>query len=115
MYDNFYNRVKKYVMSFYIPIVVAIPITPFVGWFEKYVFGDWEFLKFLVVLMIVDTLMGFLHHIKKDVYKRQVFGYSDYENTYRYILEAMIRVIKGDYSEIKGVGHCVAKPKDTNK
>jgi len=38
------------------------------------------------------------------------FGYSNYHNTYRYILEAMLRVIKGDYSEIKGVGHCVAKP-----
>ncbi len=38
------------------------------------------------------------------------FGYSNYHNTYRYILEAMLRVIRGDYSEIKGVGHCVAKP-----
>ena len=73
MYDNFYNRVKNYVMSFYIPIVVAIPITPFVGWFEKYVFGDWEFLKFLVVLMIVDTLIGFLHHIKKKDFSVEGF------------------------------------------
>ncbi len=73
MCDNFYNRVKNYVMSFYIPIVVAIPITPFVGWFEKYVFGDWEFLKFLVVLMIVDTLMGFLHHIKKKDFSVEGF------------------------------------------
>lgn len=32
------------------------------------------------------------------------FGYSDYKNTYRYILEAIIRVIKGDYSEIKENG-----------
>ncbi|MCE8828329.1 hypothetical protein ACIXR5_12745 [Bacteroides fragilis] len=38
------------------------------------------------------------------------FGYSDYKNTYRYIIEAMLRVIEGDYSEIKGAGHCIAIP-----
>ena len=68
-----------------------------------------------------DNKVYYMGYIKntflRKVFKNKyiVFGYSDYENTYRYILEAMIRVIKGDYSEIKGVGHCVAKPKDTNK
>lgn len=38
------------------------------------------------------------------------FGFSDYHEV-RYILEAMIRVIKGDYSEIVGSGHCTAVPK----
>lgn len=38
------------------------------------------------------------------------FGFSNYENTYRYILESMIEVIKGDYSSIKGVGICVNEP-----
>lgn len=68
-----------------------------------------------------DNKVYYMGYIKntflRKVFKNKyiVFEYSDYENTYRYILEAMIRVIKGDYSEIKGVGHCVAKPKDTNK
>lgn len=38
------------------------------------------------------------------------FGYSDYVNDFRYILEAMKKVIEGDYSSIKGVGHCIDKP-----
>lgn len=38
------------------------------------------------------------------------FGFSDYYEV-RYILEAMIRVIRGDYSEIVGNGYCIAVPK----
>lgn len=41
-----------------------------------------------------------------------VFGYSNYYGTYRYIIEAMLRVIEGDYSEIKGAGFCTAKPEN---
>lgn len=40
------------------------------------------------------------------------FGYSNYINVYRYILESMIKVIKGDYSSIKGVGNCIDKPQN---
>lgn len=52
-------------MSFLYPILIAVPTTPFVAWFEKYVFSDWEFVKFLIVLMCVDTFLGFVYHIKK--------------------------------------------------
>ena len=31
--------------------MIALPITPFIELFEKYVFGDWEFVKYLVVLV----------------------------------------------------------------
>lgn len=44
-----------------------------------------------------------------------VFGFSNYYGTYRYILEAMLRVIKGDYREIEGVGFCIATPNDKHK
>lgn len=44
-----------------------------------------------------------------------VFGFSNYYCTYRYILEAMLRVIKGDYREIEGVGFCTATPNDKHK
>ena len=48
--------------------LIALPTTPFVELFEKYVFGDWEFVKWLVVLVCVDTALGFVKHwISKDV------------------------------------------------
>lgn len=49
-------------------ILIALPVAPFLEIFEKYVFGDWEFVKFLIVLMIIDTALGFVKHwIAHDV------------------------------------------------
>lgn len=49
-------------------ILLSVPISPFTELFERYVFGDWEFVKWLVVLVIVDTGLGFIKHwIKHDV------------------------------------------------
>ena len=48
--------------------MIALPITPFIELFEKYVFGDWEFVKYLVVLVVIDTILGFSkHYIKHDI------------------------------------------------
>ena len=48
--------------------MIALPITPFIELFEKYVFGDWEFVKYLVVLVMIDTILGFSkHYIKHDI------------------------------------------------
>lgn len=65
MNDRHLDRMKSYVMSFMYPILIAVPISPLILWFEKYVFNDWEFVKFLVVLMVVDTILGFAFHLKK--------------------------------------------------
>lgn len=49
-------------------ILLALPIAPAIELFERYVFGDWEFVKFLIVLVVVDTLLGFVkHYINKDI------------------------------------------------
>lgn len=48
--------------------LIALPISPFVELFERYVFGDWEFVKWLIVLVCVDTGLGFVKHwLSKDV------------------------------------------------
>ena len=48
--------------------MIALPITPFIELFEKYVFGDWEFVKYRVVLVVIDTILGFSkHYIKHDI------------------------------------------------
>lgn len=39
-------------------------IAPIIQFINKYVFDDWEFVKFLVVLCMVDTAMGFVKAIK---------------------------------------------------
>ena len=53
---------------------IALPLTPLAELFERYVFGDWEFVRFLVVLITLDTVLGFIcHWIAHDISSR-AFG-----------------------------------------
>ena len=48
--------------------LLTVPVTPILGAIDKYIFGDWEFVKFLVVVMVLDTVLGLVKHIiRKDV------------------------------------------------
>jgi len=50
---------------------VSIPLSPIAELFERYVFGDWEFVKFLTILICLDTVLGFLkHYLAHDVDSR---------------------------------------------
>lgn len=82
---------------------------------------EYEGLKFKVIVDRVPSLgnlnyyyLGYIKNTKaisKIFHCKYIqFGFSDY-NEVRYIFEAMIRVIRGDYSEIKGYGRCTATPK----
>ncbi len=66
--------------------------------------------------VMYDGYVYYMGYLKNEYIRKKysntylVFGNSDICDCYRYILEAMVRVIKGDYSEIMGVGFCVARP-----
>ena len=81
-----------------------------------------ERLKFEVIIdrvpSVSDSNNYYLGYIKNTKAISKIFrckyiqfGFSDYKEEVRYILEAIIRVIRGDYSEIKGYGRCTATPK----
>lgn len=60
------NKLRSYLCSFYFPIFLSLPLslvstTPFI---EKYIFNDWEFLKYLMILVILDTLISWAYHLK---------------------------------------------------
>lgn len=46
----------------------SLLFAPFVYFFERFIFNDWNFLQFLAVLVAVDTLLGFGH----AVYRKEV-------------------------------------------
>lgn len=58
-----FRKLQTYLGSYVLPLIVAIPISPIVDLTEKYLFKDWEFLKFLVVLIIIDTIISWIYHI----------------------------------------------------
>jgi phage-related holin len=44
-----------------------------IGW-KKYIFRDWEFLKFLVVLIVIDTLVSWVFHLRKKDFSSKGFA-----------------------------------------
>lgn len=54
--------------------LMALPIAPILEFIEKYVFGDWEFVKFLIVLVVIDTVLGFIKHFMAHDISSRAFG-----------------------------------------
>lgn len=45
-------------------IVLVVLVAPLLGWLEKYIFSDWEYLTFLGLLVGGDTVLGFYKHYR---------------------------------------------------
>lgn len=54
--------------------LMALPVAPVLEFIEKYVFGDWEFVKFLIVLVVIDTALGFIKHFMAHDISSRAFG-----------------------------------------
>jgi len=65
---------KKYAFSFALPCVVAAPASLVLDMFQKYIFSDWEFLRFLIVFMALDTLVSWWYHILKKTFSSRGFS-----------------------------------------
>lgn len=53
---------------------LAIPISPVLELVEKYVFGDWEFVKYLAVLVVIDTVLGIVKHYQRHDISSRAYG-----------------------------------------
>src|SRR5579885_3179777 len=51
--------------AFIVYTMLGWTFAPIVEFINKYVYNDWEFLKFLFVITSVDTMLGFVKAIKK--------------------------------------------------
>lgn len=61
----------KPIMLYFILGWTLSPITNFIN---KYIFSDWEFLKFLFVICSVDTMLGFFKAMKHKEVSSKGFG-----------------------------------------
>jgi phage-related holin len=58
----------------FIYLLFGWAMAPIVSWIEKYVYSDWEFLKFLFVVVAVDTMLGFAKAIVLKNVSSKGFG-----------------------------------------
>lgn len=52
----------------------AFTVTPFVAYFEKYVFSDWETFAIIMSVFMMDTVVGVYKHLRKRTLSREGFG-----------------------------------------
>lgn len=55
-------------------LMIGWSIAPVLGFIDKYVFNDWEFIKFLLVICSVDTVLGFVKAAKLRVLSSRGFS-----------------------------------------
>ena len=68
MQDFIKKRFRKYAFSFYYPVVMGLPLSFVADFFEEFLFNDWIYLKFLVSLIVIDTILSWVYHfIKRDL------------------------------------------------
>lgn len=60
--------------SVFVYITLSGILTPFLHFFEKYFFNDWEFGAFLFTMMMLDTLTGIWKHYKNNTIKANGFA-----------------------------------------
>lgn len=58
----------------YLFIFVAAVLTPVIQFLEYFVFNDWEFLGFMVILIVIDTILGFWRGLKDKCISSKGFG-----------------------------------------
>lgn len=65
------RETRSYLSSFIAPALVALPLSWMLELFERYIFADWEYVRYLVVFMTLDTLISWWHHLRvKDLSSR---------------------------------------------
>lgn len=61
-------------MKIYFWIIASISLTPLVNLLECYVYDDWEFLGFLMILIIGDTVLGIIKAWKMEIIHSKGFA-----------------------------------------
>lgn len=54
--------------------ILGWTLSPITNFINKYIFSDWEFLKFLFVICSVDTMLGFFKAMKHKEVSSKGFG-----------------------------------------
>ncbi|MFZ4705553.1 MAG: phage holin family protein [Bacteroidales bacterium] len=55
-------------------IIAGVTLAPVMNVLNKYFFADWEFLKFLMVLIGLDTITGFWRAVKRRELSSRAWG-----------------------------------------
>lgn len=53
---------------------LSLVVSPVFAFFEKYIWADWDFIKFLAVIVLIDTVTGIVKHYRAKTISSNGFG-----------------------------------------
>ena len=69
------HQLKTIMKQFRMIALTAVPVSGFFEILQKYLIGDVEFIKYIVVLVGLDTILGFIKHLMhKDANSKDFFN-----------------------------------------
>ncbi len=88
-------------------LLLSLSLAVVMQFVEKYLFNDWTFLKFLIVLIMLDTALGFINNWKRGTISSKGFGDIFYKLlVYSSVLITghviMYFTVHGEHVSIKG-------------
>ena len=65
---------KLFTINIYVFLAVSVALTPLVNFLECYVFNDWDFMRFMIILIVIDSILGFWRALKANSISSKGFG-----------------------------------------
>ena len=59
---------------FHTVFIIALPVNAVLNFCSVYIFSDWEFVRYLVVAMVLDTALGFIIHWRNRDLSSKAYG-----------------------------------------
>lgn len=59
---------------FRLVFIVSLPVNAILNFCSVYIFSDWEFVRYLVVAMVLDTALGFITHWRNKDLSSKAYG-----------------------------------------
>lgn len=67
-------KIPLFEIKFLKSLLLSTLLSPLLSWVEKFVFADWEFLQFLLVLLVVDTVLGLVYAYRSKTISSNKFA-----------------------------------------
>ena len=89
------RSMSSYLFSIVPPVLLSIPVNTPLCFFEKYIFSDWVFLIYLSVIVIIDTALAWVYHIKNKSFSSKGFAKFFKKVIYYFLLLVVANAAKG--------------------
>lgn len=79
-------------------LLVSLPITGIIEFIDAYIYSDWEFARFLVTLIIVDTVLSVIKHLLHKDASSEDFWKGTSKKVFVYMLLLIVANVMSNFA-----------------